>query len=159
LPIPTQTVVDAELGLSFLIFEPYSNLSPSQKEAIPSLEKTPEPVFHERGVRLYHGDALELLRRAKTETFDLIFADPPYFLSSGGITCQNGQMVSVNKGDWDKSVSPEKIHEFNSAWLRECHRLLKPDGTLQSTVRKHESTTSRYPNNESQWWLCHAGLP
>jgi hypothetical protein len=33
----------------------------------------------------------------------LIFADPPYFLSNGGITCHAGKMVKVDKGDWDVS--------------------------------------------------------
>ena len=35
--------------------------------------------------------------------FDMVFADPPYFLSNGGLTVENGKVVSVNKGDWDKS--------------------------------------------------------
>jgi site-specific DNA-methyltransferase (adenine-specific) len=56
-------------------------------------------------VRLYQGDAMQLLGRARSETFDLIFADPPYFLSNGGITCHAGKMVSVNKGKWDEAVS------------------------------------------------------
>ena len=138
MPIPARTLVDLDLGLSLSIFEPYSNLSPEQKRAAPSDdEAAPEPVYHERGVRLYHGDALDLLRRAKAESFDLVFADPPYFLSSGGITCQNGQMVSVDKGDWDKSATPAQIHEFNSAWLRECGRLLKPDGALWVSGTSH----------------------
>lgn len=38
----------------------------------------------------------------KPESVDMIFADPPYFLSNDGITCQGGKMVSVNKGSWDK---------------------------------------------------------
>ena len=137
MPIPARTVVDLDLGLSFSIFEPYSNLSPEQKIAASSSENAPEPIFRERGVRLYQGDALELLKRAKSESFDLVFADPPYFLSSGGITCQNGQMVSVDKGDWDKSATPAQIHEFNSQWLRECHRLLKPDGALWVSGTSH----------------------
>src|SRR5919107_257882 len=47
----------------------------------------PEPFFEDaaHGLRLYRGDALELLKRARDAHFDLIFADPPYFLSNGGI--------------------------------------------------------------------------
>jgi site-specific DNA-methyltransferase (adenine-specific) len=137
LPIPARTLVDLDLGLSFSIFEPYSNLSPSQKQAVELDQASPEPLFRERGVRLYQGDALELLRRAKSQSFDLIFADPPYFLSSGGITCQNGQMVSVNKGDWDKSATSAQVHEFNSQWLGECNRLLKPDGAIWVSGTSH----------------------
>ena len=50
--------------------------------------------------KLYLGDCLELLRKMKPESVDMIFADPPYFLSNNGITCQGGRMVSVNKASW-----------------------------------------------------------
>lgn len=39
---------------------------------------------------------------------DMIFADPPYFLSSGGISCHSGKQVSVNKADWDKPFQFKK---------------------------------------------------
>lgn len=99
----------------------------------------PAPIFddEQHGIRLYHGDALELLRLAKSEMFDLIFADPPYFLSNNGITCQAGKMVSVNKGIWDKAGTFEEIHKFNLEWLEQCHRLLKPDGTIWVTGTAH----------------------
>ncbi|MBK8752885.1 MAG: site-specific DNA-methyltransferase [Candidatus Competibacteraceae bacterium] len=91
----------------------------------------------ERGIRLYQGDALAMLRQSRSENFDLIFADPPYFLSNGGITCQNGQMVSVNKGRWDEAPSLEDIHSFNTDWLRECYRLLKSNGTIWVSGTAH----------------------
>ncbi|HKS27427.1 MAG TPA: site-specific DNA-methyltransferase [Pyrinomonadaceae bacterium] len=99
----------------------------------------PAPVFvdEKHAIRLYQGDALELLRKAKDEMFDLIFADPPYFLSNDGITCQAGRMVSVNKGIWDKAATFETIHAFNMDWLRECRRLLKPNGTIWVTGTSH----------------------
>jgi site-specific DNA-methyltransferase (adenine-specific) len=103
------------------------------------LEATPKPFFvnEGRGIRLYQGDALAMLRQSRSENFDLIFADPPYFLSNGGITCQNGQMVSVNKGRWDKAPSLEDIHVFNTDWLRECYRLLKSNGTIWVSGTAH----------------------
>ena len=61
---------------------------------------------------------------------DLVFADPPYFLSTGGVTCQGGKMVSVDKGDWDQFVSFEQKVEFNRKWINLCKRILKPSGTL-----------------------------
>jgi site-specific DNA-methyltransferase (adenine-specific) len=69
--------------------------------------------------------------------FDMIFADPPYFLSNGGITCHAGQMVKVDKGQWDKSNGPELNHEFNTAWLSRCQKLLKPNGTLWVSGTQH----------------------
>ena len=99
----------------------------------------PVPFFEDaaHGLRLYRGDALELLRRARPAHFDLIFADPPYFLSNGGITCHAGRMVSVNKGVWDKAATFEEIHRFNLAWLAECRRLLKPNGSIWVTGTAH----------------------
>jgi hypothetical protein len=65
-----------------------------------------------RGIWLYHADCLAVLdriaKRYPDGIFDMIFADPPYFLSNGGVTCHAGRMVSVNKGDWDKSKGPEE---------------------------------------------------
>ncbi len=67
----------------------------------------------------------------------MIFADPPYFLSNGGITCQSGRMVKVDKGEWDKSKGAERNHEFNLEWLRRCQRVLKPNGSLWVTGTQH----------------------
>jgi site-specific DNA-methyltransferase (adenine-specific) len=69
--------------------------------------------------------------------FDMIFADPPYFLSNGGITCHAGRMVSVKKGEWDKSRGPEANHNFNREWLARCQKLLKPNGTIWVSGTAH----------------------
>lgn len=69
--------------------------------------------------------------------FDMIFADPPYFLSNGGITCQSGKMVKVDKGDWDASQGPELNHEFNTEWIRRCKDLLADHGTLWVSGTMH----------------------
>jgi len=100
---------------------------------------TPAPFFEDaaHGLRLYRGDALELLKCARGEHFDLIFADPPYFLSNDGITCHAGRMVSVNKGMWDRAATFEEIHSFNLVWLEECRRLLKPNGSIWVTGTAH----------------------
>ena len=80
--------------------------------------------------RLYNGDCFEILKSFPENTFDMIFADPPYMLSNDGITCKNGKMVSVNKGDWDRSKGIAEDFEFHKKWLELCKRLLKPNGTL-----------------------------
>jgi len=92
----------------------------------------PQPYFEsdDKRFRLYQGDCLELMPRMPDEAFDVIFADPPYFLSNDGITCHAGKMVSVNKGKWDKSQGPRIDHEFCLAWLGQCRRLLKPTGSI-----------------------------
>jgi len=86
---------------------------------------------------LYQGDSLELLRQVPEATFDMVFADPPYFLSNGGITCQNGKMVSVNKGKWDKSRGFAENYAFTKAWLAECQRVLKPNGSIWVSGTSH----------------------
>ena len=93
------------------------------------------------GAALAQGNSLELLdalaEKFPDGCFDCIFADPPYFLSNGGITCHAGKMVKVDKGDWDKSKGAELNHEFNTEWLRRCQRVLKPNGTLWVTGTQH----------------------
>lgn len=83
---------------------------------------------------LYLADSFEQLPNFPTEHVDMIFADPPYFLSNGGITCSSGKVASVNKGAWDDWSKVENFfenkHDFNRQWLRLCKRVLKPNGTL-----------------------------
>ena len=89
---------------------------------------------------LIPGNCLEVLDKLfeeKGEFVDLIFCDPPYFLSNGGITCQNGKMVKVDKGDWDKSEGPKLNHEFNTEWLKRCQKVLKPNGTIMVSGTFH----------------------
>ncbi len=62
--------------------------------------------------------------------FNMIFADPPYFLSNNGISYQAGKIVSVNKGDWDKGGTIEHIKEFNHDWIALCREKLKDNGTI-----------------------------
>ncbi|WP_342375096.1 site-specific DNA-methyltransferase [Myxococcus stipitatus] len=86
---------------------------------------------------LLRGDSLELLQQFEPQTFDMIFADPPYFLSNGGTTCKGGKRVSVQKGNWDVSRGVEEDHAFTTAWLAACQRLLKPTGTLWVSGTQH----------------------
>lgn len=78
---------------------------------------------------LVQGDCIDVLSQLDFQ-FDMIFADPPYFLSNGGISVQSGKQVSVNKGDWDKSQGFEKDNEFNRKWITACREHLKDNGTI-----------------------------
>lgn len=89
-----------------------------------------KPYFKTPDFCLYYGDSLNVISRFPDNYIDMIFADPPYLLSNNGITCQAGKMVSVNKGEWDKSKGFEKDLEFHERWLSECRRILKPEGTI-----------------------------
>lgn len=94
---------------------------------------------HARGrdYLLYRGDCLKVLESFDEHTFDLVFADPPYFLSNGGFSCQNGKRVAVKKGAWDVSRGIEDDHAFTTAWLKACQRVLKPSGTIWVSGTQH----------------------
>jgi site-specific DNA-methyltransferase (adenine-specific) len=119
---------------------PKPTQSPDSRLPIPdSRPSLPAPVFHDprHHIKIFQGDCLEILAAIPESTVDLIFADPPYFLSNDGITCHAGRMVSVNKGAWDRSRGPDANHEFNRAWLGACQRILKPNGTLWVSGTAH----------------------
>lgn len=86
--------------------------------------------FQNSNFCLYQGDCLEVLKQYPDNTFDMVFADPPYNLSNGGFTVHAGRRVSVHKGDWDKSDGVEADFGFHLKWISECHRVLKPGGTI-----------------------------
>lgn len=90
-------------------------------------------------IKLFKGDALEILKQLEPKSVDLIFADPPYNLSGENyLTCKSGKIAKCDKGSWDKI---ENIHEFNRKWIKECIRLLKDDGTIwiSGTLHNHPS--------------------
>lgn len=89
------------------------------------------PVFFQDDLSvLLCGDTFGLLPKIVVGSIDMIFADPPYFLSNDGITCKGGRMVSVNKANWDEGKGIREKHKFNRLWIRKCHRVLKKDGTI-----------------------------
>lgn len=89
-----------------------------------------------RDFTIVHGDCFDVLPQFDFK-FDMIFADPPYFLSNGGISCQAGKIVCVDKGEWDKGGSPESIMEFNRRWLSLCREKLKDNGTIWISGTHH----------------------
>jgi site-specific DNA-methyltransferase (adenine-specific) len=78
---------------------------------------------------LLQGDTMELLPKFEHK-FDMVFADPPYFLSNNGMSIQSGQIVSVNKGKWDKSEGFEYINDFNRKWLTLARDKMKDNATI-----------------------------
>lgn len=89
-----------------------------------------------RDFTIVHGDCFDVLPQFDFK-FDMIFADPPYFLSNGGISYQAGKVVCVDKGEWDKGGSPESIMEFNRTWLSLCREKLKDNGTIWISGTHH----------------------
>lgn len=94
------------------------------------VQKSILPTYKTSDFCLYNEDSLNVMSRFPDNYVDMIFADPPYMLSNDGFTCQNGRMVSVNKGKWDKSKGLEEDYKFHEIWISECRRILKPNGTI-----------------------------
>lgn len=89
------------------------------------------------GYHLICGDSQQVLPQLPDGCADLVFADPPYRLSSGGTTCRGGERVSVDKGTWDTSQGLAADHEWNLSWLRQVQRILKPSGTVWVSGTQH----------------------
>jgi site-specific DNA-methyltransferase (adenine-specific) len=89
-----------------------------------------EPFYQKPRFKLYLADCLDFLETFEENSVDMIFADPPYFLSSGTFTCHAGRRVSVKKGNWDLSNGTKENFEFHLKWISACRRVLKPSGTI-----------------------------
>ncbi|MDD6832531.1 MAG: site-specific DNA-methyltransferase [bacterium] len=85
---------------------------------------------------IIQGDCVETLSKFEFG-FDMVFADPPYFLSGGGISYQSGKVVCVDKGDWDKPSSPEEMDRFNLRWLSACRDHMKDNATIWISGTHH----------------------
>lgn len=110
--------------------------------ALPRAEERPallaNAVFARgKNYELLQGDSLQLLAQLPAQSFDLVFADPPYFLSNGGFTCKAGRRAPVAKGSWDESRGLLEDHAFTRQWLLACQRLLKPTGTIWVSGTQH----------------------
>jgi site-specific DNA-methyltransferase (adenine-specific) len=88
------------------------------------------PYYEVPHFKLYMDDCLNILAEIPENSIDMIFADPPYFLSNGTFTCQNGKRVSVKKGEWDLSNGLKSNFNFYIDWIKACKRVLKPNGTI-----------------------------
>ena len=99
--------------------------------AIPSYYKSAIKDF-----TLIQGDCIDTLSKFNFG-FDMVFADPPYFLSGGGISYQSGKIVCVDKGEWDKPMDPEDIDAFNLRWLSACREHMKDNATIWISGTHH----------------------
>jgi site-specific DNA-methyltransferase (adenine-specific) len=121
------------------IANPHNGSSGAPPSVLEGGNRLPAPAFDDpqHHLRIYQGDCLQILAAIPENSVDLVFADPPYFLSNGGITCHAGKMVSVHKGDWDKSRGADGNHAFNLQWLAACQRILKPNGSIWVSGTAH----------------------
>ena len=90
----------------------------------------------DKAFTLLQGDVFKLLRQFDFK-LDMVFADPPYFLSNNGLTVKNGKITSVNKGKWDKSKGFEYVNDFNRKWLKLIREKMKEDATIWISGTMH----------------------
>lgn len=109
----------------------------SFKHLIGSIGLTPFYTNKDTSCILYNANSSDVMDSIPPNSIDMIFADPPYFLSNGGMSCHAGRRVSVNKGDWDKSKGIEETHKFNLEWLKRCQNILTKDGTIWVSGTSH----------------------
>ena len=115
---------------------------PNQEPATRNPQSSsPHLIFSSPTVWLYHDNCLSVLdaiaEKYPEGRFDCIFADPPYFLSNGGITCHAGKMVRSTRAIGTNPAARNGNHEFNREWLERCQRVLKPNGTIWVTGTHH----------------------
>jgi len=133
--------IDKTISQSEILMPTITTEKPARKKDIFSLAKSipQSPYFEDKkhSVILFKSDCFEVLPKIPDNSIDMIFADPPYFLSNGGFTCHAGKMVSVNKGKWDISKGIEENFIFIQRWLRECQRVLTSNGTIWVSGTSH----------------------
>jgi modification methylase len=80
---------------------------------------------------IHQGDCIEVLRALPDASVDMVFADPPYNLQLGGdLLRPDNSKVDAVDDDWDKFSSFAEYDAFTRAWLGECRRVLKPEGSI-----------------------------
>ncbi len=112
-----------------------------------------KPYFADKAVKLFLGDTLDILKSIPKNSIDMIFADPPYNLSNGGFSCYAGKRVSVNKGKWDKSKGIEADFKFHFKWIKNCKRILKPNGSLWISGTYHSIYSCGYALQKQGWHI------
>ena len=102
---------------------------------------------------IHHGDNLEIMQSMDSEFVDLIYADPPFFTQK----------------DWedfdDRFESMDDYIGFMRARIQDCHRILKPTGSIYLQCDWHASHYLKvmmddifgYKNfvSDIRWRRCH----
>jgi len=81
--------------------------------------------------KIHHGDCVEILKKLPDNSIDVIFADPPYFMQTEGqLLRSNGTKFAGVDDSWDKFKDYKVYDAFSEAWLKECRRILTPNGAI-----------------------------
>ena len=78
------------------------------------------------------GNCIDEMKKMPSDSVDLIFADPPYWMRVDGVLNRpNGSEFDGCNDDWDNSFnSNQDYNSFTKDWLSECKRILKQNGSI-----------------------------
>ena len=81
--------------------------------------------------QILNGECIQVMKTIPSASIDCIFADPPYNLQlQGELRRPDDTIVDGVNEDWDKFKSFQLYDQFCRSWLKECHRLLRKNGTI-----------------------------
>ncbi|MEM8791615.1 MAG: site-specific DNA-methyltransferase [Pseudomonadota bacterium] len=81
--------------------------------------------------RVIEGDCIEAMAALPDGSIDMVFADPPYNLQlKGDLHRPNNSLVDAVDDAWDQFESFRAYDAFTRDWLRQAHRVLKPNGAI-----------------------------
>ena len=104
--------------------------------------------------KIVNGDSLEVLKKIPNNTFDLIFADPPYNLQIGKkLTRPDDSKVNGVSDEWDYFKSFREYDNFSKKWLAECKRVLKDNGSIWVIGTYHNIFRLGYHIQNMDYWI------
>ena len=104
--------------------------------------------------KIVNGDSLKELKKIPDETFDLVFADPPYNLQlKNELSRPDQSKVSAVNDKWDQFENFRKYDEFTFEWLSECKRVLKKNGAIWVIGSYHNIFRVGYTIQNLGFWI------
>ena len=104
--------------------------------------------------KIVNGDSLLELKKIPEKTFDLVFADPPYNMQIGKtLSRPDASEVKGVDDKWDQFDSFEHYDDFCKAWLIECKRILKDNGSIWVIGSYHNIFRLGYHLQNLDYWL------
>ncbi len=104
--------------------------------------------------KILNGDCLRELKKIPNKTFDLVFADPPYNMQIGEkLTRPDSSKVYGVNDKWDQFNNFKDYDNFCKAWLKECKRILKDNGSIWVIGSYHNIFRLGYHLQNLGYWL------